>query len=74
MGEGGRPGREFGYPGAAALPTVRTMPPPAPRATNTPPLVGVTFCQQMVPVEVDPSLNVLAITATNALSLTAGIF
>lgn len=41
---------------------------------NTPPLVGLTFFHQMVPIELDPQGNILAITATNALSLTAGMF
>ncbi|MBX3464390.1 MAG: delta-60 repeat domain-containing protein [Planctomycetes bacterium] len=41
---------------------------------NTPPLVGVTFYQQMVPIEIDAGLAFLSITATNALALTAGIF
>lgn len=41
---------------------------------NTPPLVGVTFCQQMIPIEIDASLNFIEITATNALQLTAGSF
>lgn len=41
---------------------------------NTPPLVGLTFFHQMVPFEFDPQGNVVAITATNALTLTAGAF
>ena len=41
---------------------------------HTPPLVGVTFYQQMIPFELDGSGNVVAITATNALQLTAGRF
>lgn len=41
---------------------------------NTPPLVGVTFFHQMVPIEVDPLLNFVQITATNVLQLTAGQF
>jgi len=41
---------------------------------NTPPLVGLTFFHQMVPIELDAQGNVVAITATNALSLTAGTF
>ncbi|MBL9079957.1 MAG: hypothetical protein JNL08_20855 [Planctomycetes bacterium] len=40
--------------------------------SNTPPLIGVTFHHQMVPIEIDAQLNFLAITATNALQLTAG--
>jgi hypothetical protein len=41
---------------------------------NVPPLVGVTFFHQMVPIEVDGGLNFVAITATNAVQLTAGQF
>ena len=41
---------------------------------NTPPLVGVTFYHQMVPIELDGLGNWVAVTATNALRLTAGIF
>jgi len=41
---------------------------------NTPPLVGVTFHQQMIPIEVDPMFHFLAVTATKALQLTAGTF
>ena len=41
---------------------------------NTPPLVGLTFFHQMVPFELDLGGNVVAITATNALALTAGTF
>jgi len=40
---------------------------------NTPPLVGVTFYHQMVPIEVDSLGNWTAITATNALRLTGGL-
>jgi len=39
---------------------------------NTPPLVGVTFYHQMVPIELDGAANWVAITATNSLQLTAG--
>jgi hypothetical protein len=39
---------------------------------NTPPLVGVTFFQQMVAVEVDGAATILEITVSNALQLTAG--
>jgi hypothetical protein len=39
---------------------------------STPPLVGVTFFHQVVPIEVDAQWNFIAITATNALQLTAG--
>jgi hypothetical protein len=39
---------------------------------DTPPLVGMTFYHQVVPFEVDAGQQFLAITATNALSLTAG--
>lgn len=41
---------------------------------NTPPLVGVTFYQQMVPIELDGLGNWIAVTATNAVQLTAGQF
>ncbi len=41
---------------------------------NTPPLVGLTFRHQMIPIEVDGSGDFEAITATNALELTAGDF
>lgn len=41
---------------------------------NTPPLVGVTFYHQMIPIEVNAGGNWVAITSTNALRLTAGSF
>ena len=41
---------------------------------NTPPLVGATFFHQMVPFELDAQGNLVAITSTNALQLTAGAF
>jgi len=41
---------------------------------NTPPLVGVAFYHQMVPIELDGLGNWVAITATNALQLVAGTF
>jgi hypothetical protein len=41
---------------------------------NTPPLVGLSFRHQMIPIEVDGSGNFVAITATNALELVAGDF
>ena len=41
---------------------------------NTPPLVGVVFYHQMVPIELDGIGNWVAITSTNALQLTAGAF
>ena len=41
---------------------------------NTPPLVGVTFFHQMVPIELDAFGAWIAVTATNALQLTAGQF
>jgi hypothetical protein len=41
---------------------------------NTPPLVGVTFYHQMVPIEVDAQGAWVSVTATNALQLTAGTF
>jgi len=37
-------------------------------------LTGVTFFHQMIPIEVDATGNFVAITATNALRLTAGEF
>ena len=39
-----------------------------------PPVIGLPFFHQMVPVEVDAALDALAITATNSLRLTAGDF
>jgi hypothetical protein len=41
---------------------------------NSPPLVGVVFYHQMVPIELDGFGNWVAITSTNALQLTAGAF
>lgn len=41
---------------------------------NTPPLVGVTFYHQMVPIEVDAQGAWVSVTATNALQLQAGSF
>jgi hypothetical protein len=41
---------------------------------NTPPLVGVTFYHQMLPVVLDAQSQLLEITSTNALRLTAGMF
>jgi hypothetical protein len=41
---------------------------------NSPPLVGVTFFHQMVPIEVDGGGAWVSVTATNALQLTAGAF
>ncbi len=41
---------------------------------NTPPLAGVTFYHQMIPIEIDPQLTFLAVTSTNALQLVAGMF
>lgn len=41
---------------------------------NVPPLVGVTFYHQMVPIELDAQGNWISVTATNALQLTAGVF
>jgi len=40
---------------------------------NTPPLVGVTFYHQLVPIEFDAQGSWVAVTATNALQLTAGM-
>lgn len=41
---------------------------------NTPPLVGVTFFHQMLPIAVDAQGAWTSVTATNALQITAGIF
>ncbi len=41
---------------------------------NTPPIVGLTFRHQMIPIELDGMGNWVSITATNALQLTAGQF
>jgi hypothetical protein len=41
---------------------------------NTPPLVGLTFYQQLVPFEFDAMGSLAAITATNALQVTVGDF
>jgi hypothetical protein len=41
---------------------------------STPPIVGLMFHHQMVPFELDAQSNVIAITATNAVQLTAGQF
>jgi hypothetical protein len=41
---------------------------------NVPPLVGLTFYHQMVPIEVDALGAWVAVTATNALQLTVGAF
>ncbi|MBL8748538.1 MAG: hypothetical protein JNK78_05210 [Planctomycetes bacterium] len=42
---------------------------------NVPPIVGVTFYHQMIPIEFDALTGVwIAITATNALQLTGGTF
>jgi hypothetical protein len=41
---------------------------------NIPPLVGVTFYHQMLPVVLDAQLHVLEISSTNALQLTVGSF
>ncbi|MBL9076720.1 MAG: hypothetical protein JNL08_04400 [Planctomycetes bacterium] len=40
---------------------------------SAPPIVGVTFFHQMVPLELDPLGNIVQVTATNALQLTAGV-
>jgi hypothetical protein len=40
---------------------------------NVPPLVGLTFFHQMIPIEIGPS-GFVAVTATNALQLQAGMF
>ena len=41
---------------------------------TTPALVGQTFHQQMLPLEVDLALNITALTSTNALAMTIGSF
>lgn len=41
---------------------------------NTSSIVGLTFFHQLVPIETDALGNWIAVTATNALQLTAGIF
>jgi hypothetical protein len=41
---------------------------------NTPAVAGAAFYQQMIPVELGASANPVAVTATNALHLTAGVF
>jgi hypothetical protein len=41
---------------------------------NTPPIVGLSFFHQMVPIELDALGNWVAITSTNSLQLTAGAF
>jgi len=41
---------------------------------NTPPLVGVTFFHQLVSIEVAPGGAWTAVTATNSLQLTGGMF
>ena len=41
---------------------------------NTPLFVGLTFYHQLVPIELDPQGGWVAVTATNALQLTAGAF
>ncbi len=43
-------------------------------ASRVPPLVGLTFFHQMVPIELDVLGNWVSATATNALQLTAGMF
>lgn len=42
-----------------------------PNATS---LAGTVFYSQMVPLEVDPMLNIVAATSTNALAMTVGSF
>lgn len=41
---------------------------------NSPSLVGQSFHHQMVPLELDASLAITAITSTNALTATIGVF
>ena len=40
---------------------------------NTPPLVGVVFYHQLVPIELDAQGAWVSVTATNAIQLTAGL-
>ena len=59
---------------------VDVLPPEAGVATSqlalptTPTLVGQTFHQQMLPLEVDLALNITALTSSNALAMTIGSF
>jgi hypothetical protein len=39
---------------------------------GTPPLVGLTFYHQIVPIEIDGTGVFVSVTATNALQLTVG--
>jgi hypothetical protein len=39
---------------------------------NDPAIAGIVFYHQMIPFEIDLSINILAITATNALEVTVG--
>ena len=41
---------------------------------NVPPLVGVTFYHQMIPIEVGSGGAWTSVTATNALQITPGMF
>ena len=41
---------------------------------SSPALAGAVFYQQMIPFEIDLSLQLVAITATNAIELTIGVF
>jgi hypothetical protein len=41
---------------------------------NAPPIVGTNFYHQMIPLELDAFGNLVAVTATNSLQLTAGVF
>ena len=41
---------------------------------NSPNLVGLQFFTQMLPIELDPSNAIVAVTSTNALALTIGSF
>ncbi len=42
---------------------------------NVPPIVGVTFHQQTLPIDVDPATGAwLAVAATNTPQLVGGIF
>ncbi|MBL8748537.1 MAG: hypothetical protein JNK78_05205 [Planctomycetes bacterium] len=55
-------------PAAGAAPYELSLP-------DTPPIVGVVFYQQMIPIEFDPGTGAwVAVTATNSLRFTAGGF
>jgi hypothetical protein len=41
---------------------------------NSPAIIGARFYAQMVPIAIDPMVNILSVTSTNALQLTIGSF